>query len=208
MRIFRVVPESPVSVGQKIHAESSSNGCTGSASDKKIHAESSSNGSSWAAFAQILVRSSESPQISFGICDEQRDRLRVIVRPGYREDCMALPLPRTAAKRRLRGTSWFDLCTRRSCTDTGHFPFQVLYFVMDRAGTSVRSTRKRRGAKPLAVAAAARQCRRRRCGDPEAVCCGSGNLESVSCLCQAGFFGYGIKLTMHQQDTVAPGLQG
>ena len=87
---------------------------------------------------------------------------------------MALPLPSTAAKKRLCGTSWFDLCTRRSCTATGHFPFQVLYFVMDRSWTSVRSTRKRRGAKPLAVAAAAGQCRRRRCG----VCCGSGNLKA------------------------------
>ena len=41
-----------------------------SASDK-IHAESSSNASSRPALAQILVQSSESPQISFGIGDEQ-----------------------------------------------------------------------------------------------------------------------------------------
>ena len=32
------------------------------------------------------------------------------------------------------------------------------YVVMDRSGTSVRSSRRRRGAKPLAVAAAAKQC--------------------------------------------------
>ena len=91
---------------------------------------------------------------------------------------MALPLPSTAAKKRLRGTSWFDLCTRRSCTVTSHFPLQILYFVMVRSGTSVRSTRKRRGAKPLAVAAAAAQYRRRRCGVPAAVCCGCGNLKA------------------------------
>ena len=51
------------------------------------------------------------------------------------------------------------------------------YVVIDRSGTSVRSTSWRRGAKPLAVAAAVKQCRRRRCGVPAAVCCGSGNLQ-------------------------------
>ena len=60
---------------------------------------------------------------------------------------------------------------------TGRHCSQVLYVVMGCSGTSVLSTRRRRGAKPLAVAAAAVQFRRRRCGVPAAVCCGSGNLE-------------------------------
>ena len=59
---------------------------------------------------------------------------------------------------------------------------RVLYVVMDCSGTSVRSARRRRGAKPLAVAAAAGHCRRRRCGVPAAVCCGSGALPSTVCL--------------------------
>ena len=55
------MPESRVSVGQKIHADSSS------------------NGSSQPAFAQILVLSSEPPQISFGIGGEQREKSGVVV---------------------------------------------------------------------------------------------------------------------------------
>ena len=58
--------------------------------------------------------------------------------------------------------------------------FRVLYVVMDCSGTSVLSARRRRGAKPLLLRQqqAAGQCRRRRCGVPAAVCCGSGNLET------------------------------
>ena len=82
------MPESSVSVGQKIHAENSS------------------NGSSWPAFAQILVRSSVSPQISFGICDEQCDRLRVMVR----ED------GRARVSRRLYGSPVAAHCSKEKTT--------------------------------------------------------------------------------------------
>ena len=114
VRISRIVRESRVSVRQKIHAGSSS------------------NGSSLPAFAQILVQSSEPPQIRFKDNGKKCERLKlwcmVMGEPGYREGCMALTSSSTAAGRRPRRTSWFDLCTRRRCSDTGHFPFHAFQF--------------------------------------------------------------------------------
>ena len=56
---------------------------------------------------------------------------------------------------------------------------RVLYIVMVCSGTSVRSTRRRRGAKLLAVAAAALHCRKRRRGVLAADGCGCGSIRWV-----------------------------
>ena len=50
------------------------------------------------------------------------------------------------------------------------------------SGTSVRSARRRRGAKQPAVAAAAIRVGEDVAGVPAAVCCGSGSLPSTVCL--------------------------
>ena len=93
---FPGVAECRVHPAQKIHVVCSSNSSSRPTSHKtstlrdhqmaapgqrrtKIHVESSSNGSSRSAFAQILVRSSEPRQMSFGIGDEQRERSGVVV---------------------------------------------------------------------------------------------------------------------------------
>ena len=51
------------------------------------------------------------------------------------------------------------------------------YVVMDRSGTSVRFARRRRGAKPLAVAQRQSSVGKDCFGVPAAVCCGQRNLQ-------------------------------
>ena len=78
--------------------------------------------------------------------------------PGHQpENWRALQVAETAhgSVGTSSGTSGRCSCRNFSTCITTPLHPQVLHVVMDRSGTSVRSTRKRRGAKRLAVAAAA-----------------------------------------------------